>query len=303
MYQIRRLSKTDLEKLQQFWNRNVIYDPVSLELLNEKIFDDKDYQPDLTLILEKDEMILSFMMGLTRQVDDKKIAWIKLFATDENHRRQGLASELLNRIEAQLIDQKVTRIQIIDSTPNYLQPGIDPFYTEAVAFVERRGYKKIGDTSNLIADLNQDFDTSDEEKSLAQRDIIIRRALPEDREGSLSLIRQFFAAWETEIEQTFKNRPISLHIALLNDRVEAFSAYDSNNFNTGWFGPMGTNPQKRGLGVGGILLKRCLQDMKNQGHKISIIPWVGPIPFYMHYANAKVGRIFWRYAKEITTEN
>jgi len=300
MVQIRKILKADLEKLQQFWNRNVIYDRVSIDLLKEKIFDDMDYQPELTLIAEQDEQILSFVMGLVRQRGDTRIGWIKLFATDKKHRRQGLATELLNRIEKQLKNQKVSRIQMIDSTPNYLQPGIDPFYTEAVVFVERRGYKKIGDTSNLSVDLvNQDFDTSDEEKSLALRNIIIRRALPADRDATMNLLSQFFPAWIPEVAQTFKNQPISLHVALVRGGVEAFSAYDANNFNTGWFGPMGTNPQKRGLGVGGVLLKRCLQDMKNQGHKVSIVPWVGPIPFYLHYANAKVDRVFWRYAKEV----
>jgi GNAT superfamily N-acetyltransferase len=33
----------------------------------------------------------------------------------------------------------------------------------------------------------------------------------------------------------------------------------------GWFGPMGTHPDLRGLGIGSILLKRCLKDMKRNG--------------------------------------
>ena len=46
-------------------------------------------------------------------------------------------------------------------------PGIDPFYTEAVCFFERLGYKKIGDTSNLTADLSlQNFDTEDQKKKI-----------------------------------------------------------------------------------------------------------------------------------------
>ena len=77
----------------------------------------------------------------------------------------------------------------------------------------------------------------------------------------------------------------------------AFSAYETNNKGTGWFGPMGTTEKARGKGVGGILLKRCINDLKKSGFEKAIIPWVGPIPFYMHYINSPVKRIFWRYEK------
>ncbi|MCI0496476.1 GNAT family N-acetyltransferase [candidate division KSB1 bacterium] len=223
---------------------------------------------------------------------------MKLFATDEKYRRQGLATKLLKNIEAQMKSHGVKTIRLLDCNPNYFQPGIDPRYTEAIAFAERNGFKRFADTSNLEVELqHQDFDTSLEEKQLASENIFIRRATQSDWHLVEKLILSQFKAWLPEIQTTYKNNPISLHIAELNGKIEAFSAYDSNNLNTGWFGPMGTNPILRGKGIGGILLKRCLDDMKKQGHKVSIIPWVGPIPFYLHYANARLTRVFWRYEK------
>ncbi|MBN1350389.1 GNAT family N-acetyltransferase [candidate division KSB1 bacterium] len=300
MIRTREVLKNDLEKLCDFWNKQAVYDPLSTDLLNEKIFADPDYQSELALLTEEDGTILSFMMGIVRQNTTPRTGWIKLFATEKSHRRRGLATELLLRIEQNLRSQQVQRIQIIDSAPNYLQGGLDPFYTEAVAFVERRGYEKTGDTSNLRADLlSQDFDTSKDETAAAARGITIRRAQPGDKAALMRFLTEFFPPWVNEADTCFRWNPISVHIALMDREVVAFSAYDANNFNTGWFGPMGTHPHKQGLGVGGILLKRCLLDLKNQGHKTSIIPWVGPIPFYMHYANAYVDRVFWQYTKEM----
>jgi len=66
----------------------------------------------------------------------------------------------------------------------------------------------------------------------------------------------------------------------------------------GW-NAAGTHPDLRGKGIGGILLKRCLQDMKDWELETSIIPWVGPIRFYSYYANAVVNRVFWRYEKKL----
>jgi mycothiol synthase len=77
----------------------------------------------------------------------------------------------------------------------------------------------------------------------------------------------------------------------------AFSAHEGNNKGTGWFGPMGTSAELREKGAGSILLKKCLKDMKEMGFVKAIIPWVGPIPFYMHHVNSKVERVFWRYEK------
>ena len=243
MVEIRELKQSDLDPLQKFWNRNVTADQLSLELLSEKVFGDPDYRPDLTLIAEEDGQIVSFMMGLVRCLGHETIGWIKLFATDETHRRRGVATQLLKLIEEKLIAANVQRIQIIDSSPNYLQGGLDPFYTEAIAFVERNGYKRNGDTSNLRADLaNQDFDTAAEEKALQSRGVFVRRAAPEDKAALMYFLSQFFKPWVYEVSACFGHHPISVHIALLDGEVAAFSAYDTNNLNTGWFGPMGTHP-------------------------------------------------------------
>ena len=177
-------------------------------------------------------------------------------------------------------------------------PGLDPFYTEAVCFFERKEYKKFNDTSNLEADLEkQNFDTSDDESELRAAGIEIIRAEKKDFDEILKWTKNNFEAWISEVKTSFNNNPISLHIAKVENEVIAFSAYETNNFGMGWFGPMGTTEKARGKGVGGILLKRCLSDMKQCGYKKAVIPWVGPIPFYMHYANSKVKRIFWRYEK------
>ena len=294
-------SPDQLPGLLEFWNRNVQRDPMPAHILLEKTFGDSNFNPDMTLLEVENENIMAFMQGLIRQVDlNLKRGYIKLFATDVTKRRQGLATRLFKNIEAQMKSQGVPTIRLLDSNPNYFQPGIDPRYTEAIAFAERNGFKRFADTSNLEVDLkNQDFDTSADEQQLAGENIFIRRATPADWQLVEHLIVNQFKAWLPEIQTTYNNNPISLHIAEYNGKIEAFSAYDSNNLNTGWFGPMGTNPILRGKGIGGILLKRCLADMKKQGHNVSIIPWVGPIPFYLHYANAKLTRVFWRYEKSV----
>jgi ribosomal protein S18 acetylase RimI-like enzyme len=300
MFEFREIRRSDLPELAEFWNRNVENDPMTVELLREKIFDDPDVAAPLALVVTENGPIVAFMVGVVRCIDAARRGWIKLFATGKAVRRRGLATQLLEMIETQLRQQAVARIGVLDSVPNYFQPGIDPFYTEAIAFVERRGFTKTGDTSNLQADLvHQNFNTDDEEKAIQLRGLSVRRATIQDKLVVMDFLKRYFKAWIPEISNMFNNNPVSLHLGFAGNELVAFSGHNGNNFNTGWFGPMGTHPHKRGLGLGGILLKRCMQDMQRQGLPHSIIPWVGPIPFYMHYIKSRVCRVFWQYEKKL----
>jgi mycothiol synthase len=302
MISIKKLKPSDqLDKIVRFWNNNVILDPITIEILKEKTFSDPDFDADLNLLVEESGEILSFMQGVIRTIaSDKKMGWIKLFATDTKRRRQRLATTLFQQIEQKMKNDGVTVIRLIDSVPNYFQPGLDPRYTEAIAFSHHHGFKRFADTANMEVDLeHQDFKADLVELELASQGIFIQRAKNEDLPLVLELLNQYFDHWIPEVKIAFENNPISLHIAQNLGKVIAFSAYDTNNLNTGWFGPMGTDPECRGKGIGRVLLKRCLNDIKNQGHNKAIIPWEGPISFYLHHVNAKVTRVFWRYEKEM----
>jgi len=298
--QIEPVTTSDLNSLTSLLKRNLTYEDINEALVREKVVDDQDFDPQKTLKVLIDGKLVGFMQGVARKFKDKRIGYIKLFATEKEYRRQGIASKLLEIIEGKLVEDNVSEIRILESVYNYLQPGLDPRYTEAYVFVKKRGYEEFEETSNLAVELvGRNFSTKEEEEKLRHQGVEIKRAAPEDKQKTLEFVDEFFDGWQTEVRTSFNNNPISLHIAKKDNKVIAFSAYDANNFNTGWFGPMGTRPDFRNLGLGGILLKRCLNDMKEQGHKRSIIPWVGPIVFYYDAVGAKVDRIFWRFRKEV----
>ena len=96
-----------------------------------------------------------------------------------------------------------------------------------------------------------------------------------------------------------RNDPPAMHLAVADGRIIAFSGHSSQNREWGFFGPMGTTPAARGKGVGQVLLRRCLNDLRDAGHTTAVIPWVGPIGFYSRYCNCRVDRVFWRYRKTL----
>lgn len=296
---IEQLTPADLKDAAKFCRINMKFDIMPDFLFKEKTFDDPDFNPELALLAKEDDEIIGFMMGVIRNHKKLgKIGYIKLMAVKTSERRKGIASKLYDIIHEKFVNEGCERERIYESHPNYFQPGIDPLYTEAICFVERKGFKKFNDTANMICNLaNQDFDTTIDEERLSKEGIIVKRAEREDYENTMKFILSEFELWENEVNNAFKNEPTSVHIAYYQGEVVGFSAYDTNNLNTGWFGPMGTSPKMRGKNIGGVLLKRCLKDQKAQGHPFAIIPWVGPIPFYSHYCGARVQRVFWRYEK------
>jgi GNAT superfamily N-acetyltransferase len=296
---VRSLQEAEAERLLAFWNQNVRHDPLTLELLFEKVFADPDYDPDKTLLAEIEGQLVGFVQAVVRN-GDPRLGFVKLFAVNHAYRRRGIAGRLFEMVEDRMRAEGVSLVRVLESSPNYLQPGLDPRYTEAVVFLERRGYKRFGETVNMEVDLQgRDFDTRKEEEFLAGQGFEIRRARCGDEEALAEFLEAHFPSWAAEVGVTLGHDPVTLHLAVKESRVVGFAAHDANNIGTGWFGPMGTDPALRGKGIGGVLLLRCLQDMKKAAYRTAIIPWVGPIAFYAHYAGAQVCRVFWRYEKEL----
>ena len=306
-YQIRTYESNDLSGITDFLNTNLEYDSLSENLLKEKLEGDPFWDSGKTLICHDDDRILGFMQGVIRDIRGTRYGYIKLMAVDKNHRRQGIAKMLYQKLENQFDAEKVDVVRIYDVPMNYFMPGIDPRYTEALCFAIRMGFKRFADTSNLTVDLNaSDWDTKEEEKTLKIHGIEIKRPETHEKQDIINFVKVEWALWQNEIEMAFNDDPPSIHVAYLHARlpakqgeIMAFSAHNANNKGTSWFGPMGTHPDLRGKGIGSILLKRCLKDMKLLGHKTAIIPWVDPIEFYAHHANARVNRVFWRYEKQL----
>ncbi len=299
---IRLYNENDFEQILTLFNENSDYDKMTVALMREKI-DDPQFDPESFFVTETDGRIVGFMFGVQREIRGEKYGYIKLMVVHKDYRRQGIARGMFEKLEAYYIKCGVEIFRIYDTTANYWMPGIDPRYTAALCFAWRFGFERFVDTCNLNVDLqNQDWSMAAKEAKLLKEGIIIKRADDTDKASLMRFIEKEFALWHDEVSMSFKSNPIAMHVAIVDGEVQAFSGHNGNNMGTGWFGPMGTDPALRGKGIGEILLKRCLQDMKDWGLANSIIPWVGPIGFYSHFSNAVISRVFWRFEKRLKGE-
>lgn len=284
---LRPLKEFDGEALLSLLRRSLPFDELSPGLVREKVWGDPDFCARNAWVVEgPDGGLKGFAMGVERNGR----GYLKFLCVDPDHRADGLGGRLLEVVEKGM---SATTIRVAESNPNYLVPGVDVRHTVGLLFLDKHGYQKVGETYNLLCDLQGDV-FEEEPPSTGLR---IDRARSQDWPGVELFLARVFPGWLHEVGVMMKNTPVSLHLAWKDGQVVGFSGYDGNNLGHGWFGPMGTDPEQRGLGVGRILLRRCLSDLRAQGHKTCVIPWVGPYGFYARHSLSRIDRVFWRYEK------
>jgi mycothiol synthase len=290
----------DIIAIARFLNKNWDFDTIDADLLNEKLNDDPYADPELCFTALLNGQPVGFLYCVRRTIGGQENGYVKLMAVAAAYRRRKIGTLLYETAEKMLIAKGATHIRWYDVPLNYFMPGLDPRYTEAICFATKQGFKQSGEAINMLVDLTaRDWTTSSEEEVLKKKGVEVQRAGSEDIPALKELIQKEWELWDFELDMAMKDDPPSVHIALINGSVKAFSMHNGNNKGTGWFGPMGTHPDARGLGVGSVLLKRCLADMRHQGHQHAVIPWVGPVAFYSHYADARINRVFWRMEKVV----
>ncbi|GAA1896689.1 GNAT family N-acetyltransferase [Asanoa iriomotensis] len=228
---------------------------------------------------------------------DASVGHVDLVAVDPAHRRRGIGRALVERVSAALGAFGVTSVAFVGNAPVYAWPGIDVRYTAAVCLAEACGFARTDIAWNMTADLTEGSpalaSTAEAEARLADAGVAVRRAVPADVPGLVEFaVSQFGPGWGAEIAGS-----AGIHFAVRDGDVLGFACWGSSR--PSYFGPMGTAPAARGLGVGGVLLRRCLREQQAAGLSSAQIGWVGPVPFYSANAGARIERVFFLYRREM----
>ncbi|NUQ01706.1 MAG: GNAT family N-acetyltransferase, partial [Armatimonadetes bacterium] len=211
----------------------------------------------------------------------------------------AVADALLREFEAAARRLGVRELHVAGSAPNYFLPGIDPRDTLTLNYYLDRGFERLREAFNMTADLTaSNWATTAEEQALEAEGIACRRLRLEDRPALAEFMRAYFSeGWLTETCLGYQVEPVTVQVAWHQQRIVAFAAAEVTN--PGWFGPMGTAPDYRRHGLGRILLRRCLADLRALGYREAQIGWVGPLGFYARHCGARVSRVFWMLRREL----
>ncbi|MEU7586055.1 GNAT family N-acetyltransferase [Micromonospora sp. NPDC049230] len=229
---------------------------------------------------------------------------VDLVAVLPEHRRRGVGRALLRQAERVLAEHGVTEVLLAGNPPYYAWPGVDVRYTPAVCAALALGYQQDRTAWNMTADLSYDGSpalrpTETAERRLADQGVTVRRAESTDLPALTAFARSTFGGtWDGELAGSVGRDGAGCHLAERDGEVLGFAAYGSSR--PSWFGPTGTAPAAEGLGIGGVLLRRCLADQRAAGLTRAEIGWVGPVPFYSRSAGARIERVFFLYRRTLS---
>ncbi|MEU7871248.1 GNAT family N-acetyltransferase [Dactylosporangium sp. NPDC049140] len=226
---------------------------------------------------------------------DPGLGHVELLAVLPEARRRGVGSALLRAAEERLAALGATRVRLGGNPPCYAWPGVDVRYTPAVCLARRAGYKMTDTAWNMTADLTlHSAEAALDESRLEGQGVKVLPAGPDTPRWVRSI---WGDGWAWEVEQSLGRGGAGCYVAVRDGEILGFAAYGANR--PSWFGPMGTSPAAEGLGVGRVLLRRCLADQRAAGLRAAQIGWAGPIGFYSKAVGARVERVFWIYTKAL----
>ncbi|MCG5218511.1 GNAT family N-acetyltransferase [Streptosporangium sp. KLBMP 9127] len=235
---------------------------------------------------------LSGAVFASMSVRDPSAGHLDLLAVHPGARGEGRGRALVEAAQEWLRGEGATQARFAGNPPCYAWPGIDVRATPAACLAESLGYRRDSVAWNMTADLTGDLSVRDDLVRLAAEGVTVREAAPGDRDGVAGFVREHWNDnWAWEVAQA-----TGCHYAERDGEILGFAAWGAR---PAWFGPMGTAPAARGLGVGRVLLRRCLADQRATGLTSAQISWVGPLRFYSRAAGARAERVFWLYRRDL----
>lgn len=146
--ELRTLKGSDTGEIVKLWNRNLPYRPMDEEEWAAVVLADENLDPELCLAVEEEGRLRGFAVGMTRRYPylergrEEERAWILALVVDKPFRGKGIGGCLLRRLEEAFDKRGAARVTVAAYSPNYFTAGVHAGETEAMAWLERRGYAR-----------------------------------------------------------------------------------------------------------------------------------------------------------------
>lgn len=300
-------SGDNIKEIHQLFEKDAGLYSIPLESFKNASINDPDFEPEFSMAFrDEDGRISAAFMGLKRTTKitilkrevNYKFSIINLFVVARQYRRKGIGSAILSELLRRMKKRRIRRVKVMASPPNYLWPGLDPRYTAAYFFLKKNKFKRKGkEHVNLVHGIPNIL--QEPPKKLGEYSFT--RIDSSDIESTKDYIKSnHMGMWPREFQLSIKNKPFTTFIAKDGSGEVIGFASHSIGF-PGSFGPTGVKKSVRGKGIGSILLKWCVWDLKQQGLKQMIIRWVvgDTMKFYCKSLGARIDHVYWTMKRRI----
>ncbi len=296
----KEISKDNIQSIYQLFENNSSFFSIPFDYFLRGTLEDDGLDLNLSLISfdpEANKPIAAFIIVRRKGVNEK-YCFFKGCVVDEQHRRQGIGSNMFNELIKRVREKGINQIIYGPSVPEYWQPGVDIRNTDLYFFLKKHGFKSHKSIFNLTVPLN----TISKEPMRNKGGYKYERIQPKDFDITFEFVKQCFPknTWAEEVKFSFKFQPPSTFIAKdANNEIVGWATH--SQFFPGSFGPTGVEESLRGKGIGTELFLWCLWDIKQKGLDTCEIMWVegNIVKFYSKAIGAYISPIFYPLYKKI----
>lgn len=287
MLEIRPYQGTDEAALLDVWRSSMTHDPITAGVFRTKVLLDPNFRPENLPLAMVDGKIVGFVLSLTRQVPlflqglEPDKSWITAFGVHPDYRRQGIGRALFEDVFARFQKQGRTTLEISPYLPNYFVPGVDTeAYSDTIKFLKTTlGFEVIDHATSMGVNLTGFQIPASivelENRRVQDDGLIVRPVTSADLPDLMPFIAEHFGwDWYRHLQEYLLEyfgdsaSQICFLIARLRGQIVGFCPQRRERF-----GPFGVHSDVRNMGIGRILLYRCLAEMRAKGIYYSYFLW------------------------------
>lgn len=286
---IRPYQGRDEADLLAVWRAAMTHDRLSDDLFRTKVLLDPNFQPENLPVAIEDGRVIGFVLGLTRQTPlflqglEPDKAWVTAFGVHPDYQRRGIGRALFGYLFERFQAQGRKTIDLSPYVPNYFVPGVDvAAYPGTITFLENAlGFKTLYQAISMGADLTG-FQVPPEIAGLQARlereqGVTVLPVTSADLPELMPfIVRHFGWDWYRHAQdyllEIFGDTPHQTCFLVARQHGEIIGYCQQRRER---FGPFGVNPDRRNLGVGRVLLFRCLEAMSARHVFYAYFLWTG----------------------------
>lgn len=304
---IRTFAAADWRPVVSLWNRCLSKDPITEERFWQLFLLDVNFDAAGAQVAEIDGEVVGFLHAIRRRLPlgslglQTETGWITAFFVAPEFRRQGTGSRLLEAGLAFLKVHNRTQVLCNGYSPYYVFPGVDADYTEARAFLEAKGFRKVSDPVAMgmrLEGVRMPEAVRAKQALLQTEGYSVRQFRREDTLSLLNFAEEFFPHWQPSLADGLQHGNLEITAALRNGEVVGFAQWE-NPYNDppagsqGRFGPFGIRDDLRNRGIGAVLFYSLVEHVAGNGARYLWFGWAGGrnLSFYER-AGCKVTRQF-----------
>ncbi len=287
--EIRPFRGSDEAELLEVWRASMFADSLGENLFRTKVLLDPNFRAENLPVAVEDGRVVGFVLALTRQVPlflqglEPESAWITAFGVHPDYQQRGIGSALFQYVDERLKADGRKTLDIAPYVPNYFVPGVDvKAYPRTIPFLEKRGFKVLYNAISMGADLSGFTIPPEiielERKREAEDGVTIRPVTAADLPELMPfIVRHFGWDWfrhaQDYLLELFGGSSTQQTCVLVARQHGVIVGYCQQKLER--FGPFGVDPACRNLGIGRLLLFRCLATMSARHNFFAYFLWTG----------------------------